>query len=57
MGYGPTNALAALSDGDREVVRRCLLAAARGDLFPEEEFHSLFGMTRAARGGAGVAGG
>lgn len=38
--------LATLSDGDREAVRRCLLAAARGDLFPEGEFHALFGMTR-----------
>jgi hypothetical protein len=36
----------ALSEAERELVRRCLHAAVNGPFFPDWEFHALFGYTR-----------
>lgn len=36
------------ADGrDAEVIRECLVAAVEGPFFPDWEFHTLFGLTRA----------
>jgi hypothetical protein len=35
-----------LSPRDQDVVRKCLTAALHGPFFPEEQFHSLMGLTR-----------
>jgi hypothetical protein len=47
ISLGGKVALADLSDTEREVVRECLRAAVEGPFFPEWEFHTLFGVTRA----------
>jgi hypothetical protein len=36
-----------LTAEEREIVRRSLVAAAKGPYFPEWEFQTLFGVTRA----------
>jgi hypothetical protein len=38
--------LEALSNDERDIVRRAMIAAADGEFFPEWEFHTLFGVTR-----------
>ena len=39
--------LNALSPDERELVRRSLVAAIEGPYFPDSEFQTLFGVTRA----------
>jgi hypothetical protein len=36
-----------LSARDVEIVQECLIAAVHGPFFPDEEFHTLMGLTRA----------
>jgi hypothetical protein len=40
------NAIQSLPEAERDLVRRCLEAAANGPFFPEWEFHALFGLSR-----------
>ena len=35
-----------LTEGERELVRQCLVAAVEGPFFPEWEFHTIFGVER-----------
>jgi len=35
-----------LTDQERGVIEDCLRAAVSGPFFPEEEFHTIFGLTR-----------
>lgn len=35
-----------MEEGDGEVIRRCLNAAANGPFFSDSEFHTLFGLER-----------
>lgn len=36
-----------LTSADRQLVRECLDVVVNGPLFPDEEFHALFGIERA----------
>lgn len=38
--------LADLNESERGIVRECLGAVVEGSLFPEWEFHTLFGIER-----------
>jgi hypothetical protein len=38
--------LGALSNSDRDLIRRSLAACSDGPFFPDWEFHTLFGLTR-----------
>ena len=39
-------ALCNLSDPEREIIRRCVQAAAEGPYFPDREFATIFGVSR-----------
>jgi hypothetical protein len=40
-------ALEHCTEEDRQIIQRCLRAAVEGPFFPEWEFQTLFGLTRA----------
>ena len=39
-----------LSENERQIVLECLRAAYEGPFFPDEEFHTIFGLYRAEIG-------